>query len=408
MIHKISAKILASVIFLTICLAADAQTRQAVVVDSLSRRPLPRATVFDRGGKAIGITSDKGILPTIPAYAYPVTVRYLGYHPHVISSPAAGEIAMRENASRLAEIVVRPGKREMLHLLAYVREYSTFSSYGDTVRLFREKNVDFMIPVGKKTRYKGWASPRLLRSKSYYRFTDSTGLDSVSDYFYGNFSWTDWIGIVAREKIPAALAAKEAGTDTVMGRVSPAAVWRKNGESIRLDIDILSDSTCGKWVPSIPWTLLGNLGFNRLEVGYLFDEVYSGQVSADNLSAMSAYIESTGRGAALNRFFHNAGTVYVETHAEVFFIDKEYISVKEARRWEKKKEELEADEGEILTSDDIPLPDAATLALMDRVESIDHTATRLKIIPDQRLVGRKELFKPKKRGFLKSLKSLIM
>ena len=84
--------------------------------------------------------------------------------------------------TELPEMVVESGKRRVLHMLAYVREYSTLSSYGDTVLLFREKMVDYMFVPDKKMRFKGWTIPRILKTKSYYRFTDGQGLDSVSDY----------------------------------------------------------------------------------------------------------------------------------------------------------------------------------------------------------------------------------
>lgn len=78
-------------------------------------------------------------------------------------------------------------------MLAYVREYSTLSTYSDTVTLFREKMVDFMIVPDRKMKFRGWTSPRLLTSRSYYRFTDGEGLDSVSDRFnnhlHGRTGW---------------------------------------------------------------------------------------------------------------------------------------------------------------------------------------------------------------------------
>ncbi|MDE5870386.1 MAG: hypothetical protein K2H22_00350, partial [Muribaculaceae bacterium] len=81
----------------------------------------------------------------------------------------------------LPEVKVSTKHRPILHLTGYIRELSTMTSSADTLLLYREKWVDFMIPTGKEKRYKGWSDPRLLKTKSYYKWTDSSGLDSVSD-----------------------------------------------------------------------------------------------------------------------------------------------------------------------------------------------------------------------------------
>ena len=91
----------------------------------------------------------------------------------------------------LPELTVNPGKRKIIHILAYVREYSSMASWNDTVFLFREKMVDYMLPANNKVKFKGWLSPRILSSRSYYRFPNSNGLDSVSDVYRLYFSWGD-------------------------------------------------------------------------------------------------------------------------------------------------------------------------------------------------------------------------
>ena len=74
----------------------------------------------------------------------------------------------KRSVTELPEVLVESRHRNMLHVLAYVREYSTLTTYRDTVFLFREKMVDFMLPANKKTGYRGWRIPRVIRSESYY------------------------------------------------------------------------------------------------------------------------------------------------------------------------------------------------------------------------------------------------
>ena len=63
----------------------------------------------------------------------------IGYSPATIDSPDIEEIALEEIEYELPEIVVDSKRHKVLHLIGYVREYSTLSTYTDTVVLFREK-----------------------------------------------------------------------------------------------------------------------------------------------------------------------------------------------------------------------------------------------------------------------------
>lgn len=77
--------------------------------------------------------------------------------------------------TELPEVVVVSKNNKVLHMLAYLREYSTMTTFTDTVFLFREKMVDFMLP-SRGIRYKGWKTPRVLTSRSYFRFTTALAL----------------------------------------------------------------------------------------------------------------------------------------------------------------------------------------------------------------------------------------
>ena len=118
------------------------QTHTAVVADAVTGMPLANASVFDRHGKAIGISNNRGRLPLIGKESYPVTVRYLGYEETSVSEAHGDTIFMQENIPELPEVTVETRQHRVLHMLAYVREYSTLSTYTDTVSLFREKMVE--------------------------------------------------------------------------------------------------------------------------------------------------------------------------------------------------------------------------------------------------------------------------
>ena len=115
---------------------------RVVVADSTTGVPLPNASVYDRNGRAVGITDGKGSLPRIARDRYPITIRYIGFEERRVEADGCRDtVFLRENVSELPELTVESKKHRLLHILAYVREYSTLATYTDTVFLFREKTV---------------------------------------------------------------------------------------------------------------------------------------------------------------------------------------------------------------------------------------------------------------------------
>ena len=215
-----------------------------VVVDSLTGIPLARVTVHDRNGHTIAVTSDRGVMPSIDAASYPLTLSSMGYRPVVVPAPGRQIINMSETSYNLPEVVVNPGKREALRIKAYVREYASLSTYSDTVLLFREKMVDFMVPSKKTKGYKGWLKPRVLDSRSFYHFSDANGLDSVSNSYRQHFSWADWVGIVDHTVIPDAFRDAEVMADSIAGASGPAAFWQLYMIHIEMSSNMSSNDIC--------------------------------------------------------------------------------------------------------------------------------------------------------------------
>lgn len=67
--------------------------------------------------------------------------------------------SLSENVSELPEVIVESRRHLVLHILAYVRECSSLTTYDDTVFLFREKMVDYMLPSDKKVKFKDGQPP---------------------------------------------------------------------------------------------------------------------------------------------------------------------------------------------------------------------------------------------------------
>lgn len=378
------------------------------VIDAESGYPVARVSVYDRGGRMLGTADDQGVLSAISSGNYPVTLRSLGYEDLTVIRPGDSVILMERRIVDLPEVAVNTRKRPILHLTGYVRELSSMSTSMDTVRLYREKWVDFMIPTGNEKHFKGWLSPRLLTSKSYYRFTDWRGTDSVSDRSSHHFSWSDWISLPRRQNLPAPVKRITTGSDTLMGKYSPVEIWQRDSDRVAVEVNILADKMKGKWMPRLENPIWKDMEFERLVMGYGYSDVDTFAVKPDNIDRMMCYIESNGRGHRMFRFNRDEEEIYVCTYMDLTIVDREYITVKEAKR--KEKDHLGALEEArmVFQSESVPR-DSLINDLIARVNSIDHDGRRLTMELDTR-VGNGRMPTPpgtKKQNLLRSAKRLF-
>lgn len=357
-----------------------------IVADSLSRAPLSGASVFDRKGRFIGISGTNGALPPVSEGDYPLTVRYMGFMEKRVPQAVTDTVLMQENVTELRELLVESEKQRVLHILAYAREYSTLTTYSDTVTMFREKMVDYMIPSSGKTKFKGWRIPRILKSKSYYRFSNNLGLDSVSDRCRNFFSWSDWVGLAPVRALPRRLQLSEWAADTLRGTYSASEIWTRKEDRIDLNVDVLADSTGRKWVPGVAGFFRNDLDFEQFRLHLTYDNVVDDSVSPLSLSGYSFNIESNGRGRGMFMFNRRDEPIFVSTYGEVYPVEKEFISVGEAKKWDKFGERVK--ELEMMEPAEAPELQPEILALISRVNELDHVKVRLDFTPDHRLAGR--------------------
>ena len=290
--------------------------------------------------------------------------------------------AARDRNITLKEVTVNARHREVLHTLGYVREFSELTAGSDTVFLYREKWVDFMLPSASVKRFKGWSLPRILSSKSYYHFTNGEGLDSVSDRFNHHFSWADWIQIPGRIKLPPNVYIGD-GTDTIHGRDRPTEIWRRTDDRIDLTVNVLADTASRRWVPALGSFFHSGLDFERFDVRYLLKDIAGDCLTPHNLDAITVNIESNGRGRDLYRFNRPQVAYYVRTYAEMYIADREYISQKEAQKIERNP--FSESELERMLPAEMANLDPEILSLIARVNAIDTLAVRTNLPVDQNI-----------------------
>lgn len=361
------------------------EARQSIVVDAESYVPVEMVSIFNRSGKMIATGDENGELPDINKGAYPLTLRSLGYADKKVASPKDSIIEMTRMAFDLPEVKVDTRKRPILHLTGYLREISTMSSSSDTIMLYREKWVDFMIPSEKEKHYGGWLEPRILKSKSYYKFTNVDGKDSVSDRINHHFSWSDWLSLPPRVKQPNAIVGSQSVADTVMGLSSFAELWRRDSTKYRVDVDVLADTLRGKWASRLNSRLWQDLDFKRLLLTFEYSDCDTVYVKPQNIDRMSCYIESMGRGHDMFRFNNLYDNfLYVTTYVDLVIADREYLTVKDARKKEKDRLFALEEASLVLESEKLPR-DSVINDLIARVNAIDHDQRRLNMELDKRV-----------------------
>lgn len=340
------------------------------LVDNVTGTPLPMASITDCRGNVVGMTNQEGIIPSISDDRFPVTFSYIGYRSLELRQPVTDDVGMTPLVYELSDVVVRPQDRPMLHITAYVREVSSILG-PDSVTLFAERIVDYMLPVGK-TRFKGWNNPRKLASKVYMRMTNAEGLDSVSrDVGNDVIIWSNILGSVPSSfYFPASMNSDVvSAVDTVMGKYAPKFIWQKNGGIIRCFADALADSK--EHVISPKFLKLFGLTTDITDMtrNYVF-HVGDGNPSLTNMTSMSIAMDMRLRGKMYKKFANSSEPIIEKSYIEVYFTDYEYLSVEEAKKL--KKDPPAVSEADVIAPPGVPELHQGVRQIVERVEALEN------------------------------------
>lgn len=301
----------------------------------------------------------------------------------LVAAPAA--ICTQPKLNELPELVVDGKSRNILHLLGYVREYSTLASYTDTVTLCRIKWVDFMIPTTSDAKIEGWKTPRILSVRSYYNFRNAQGLDSVSDRYCRHFSWTDWVRLNNRMPIPENIRKSEIAVDTVFGKYQPGEIWSREHDRISVHLDALADSTPRRWLPRMAPFFRDNTNFERVTFDYNFSTSEPLYVFPRDLTSITLNVDARFPGSEMF-LWKKDQPAFTTTSAQIYIVDREYVTAKEARKYA--KERLTAEHTDLLPIPDwVPDVDSATEILIARVNALNHDSIHVNRLSDKRLSG---------------------
>ena len=256
-----------------------------------------------------------------------------------------------------------------MHLTGYMREITSVLSSSDSVAIFKESVVDFLVPV-EKTKVKGWNKARELASKTYVRMSNYSGLDSVStNHEYEFMLWGNRKSLIpSGTKIPAKIKGTDLACDTIMGKYYPKIIWWKNGDITRWHGDALANE---KNHVTTPWALkLFGLTADVTEISenYVFDTPDGDFIRPTDLRQVSVAIDMLAKGKLFKKAFDSSSPVNVRTYMELYLTDREFLSEEEGK--ELKKEVPFIEPSDILAPANANPLHPAIMRTVERVNSL--------------------------------------
>lgn len=207
-----------------------------------------------------------------------------------------------------------------------------------------------------------------------------------------------------RVALPSALTKEMAPSDTLFGKYSPIEIWDKNSDVVTVQVNVLADTVGRRWVPNLKFFFTDDkVEFEDLKLNLHYSNVLGGSLRQRDLDRLSYRLDANGRGYSMFRFNRREEPYFATTEGEVYVLEMEYISEREAKKWAKRK--YDDDEVEIIRAQDAPPLDDATLALIDRVEHIDKNLAKLNYVPDRSMM-RMERHRSKGGEALRYLKNI--
>lgn len=320
-----------------LCLAASTKA-EVVITDAGSGLPLAKASIFDRNGLFIATTDNDGLVPeTIGADAYPINVRYVGFKPVDVKSPDYGTVLMRESSYELPEVEVNDKNRNILHITAYVRDYGSLIEPSDTMNLFTERIVDFMLPLNKKAGYKGWTKPRVLAEREYSHIIKNRKDARTDSMRYSETHTPTGFNNALSDKfeIPQELTSGKAKKVTYNGKYGPKDSWVTLSDSYILNRDLLADTKNHVFSPKGLKLFGMTTDVIRNDAMFNFDRDASGVISPDQINEAAYHFSVVFKGKAFRWISGQNDPININCYGELFVIDREYLTADEAKALKK-------------------------------------------------------------------------
>lgn len=307
-------------------------TAQQRVVDVMDNSPIASATIFDASGSVVGITSTDGDFSEVPASAYPITIRCIGFEQLVIDSLENKEWQMIPIMYELEDAVIS-AKPQILKQTFYIREYFTLCNEVDTITFFVERMADRFTPASKNVKFSK-TSMRDLNARSYAHYKMS-GVDSVAVDYKTEFPSMAMLIEPEIEPITPheSLLKSDSPTKTYekQGKSGVEVIQKLNDQTFTMYQDVLAERK--DHTHSIWWLKLAGLTtvFNQCNMTYIYRANDKNSYTPKDLIEASLVMEGDGKGKTYRLLFHTEKPLLIRAMIELYVVDRDYLSKEEAK-----------------------------------------------------------------------------
>ena len=322
------------VLFIISLLFCSSVVAQKKVIDAVDQSPISAASIFDAAGNMVGLTLLNGDFPEIPASSFPITLRCLGYEPLTIEHPLDKTWEMTPMAYEMEELIVVPVKRNVLKQTFYVREYFSIYNAKDSMTLFFEYMAHRFVPTTKDAKFGGNSSLRILNKSCYSRYKvgnkDSVAIDynskfpSLLSVFDSNNKQLEVAEELKAQKGPNKLYQKTSKSGMSL-------IQKQNAQTFTSIEDFLANKNNHTFSP-LPFKIMGmTMDINQLFLTHTYRANDSCVYLPKDLLEAGFVMEAIGRGKHIRRAIKSENPVDIRSMVELYLVDSEYLSNKEAK-----------------------------------------------------------------------------
>ena len=338
------------------------------IKDARSGLPLPKASIFDKNGAFIAVSNEDGTIPSsVNSQSFPINIRYVGYLPVELKTPADQDVLMYESTYQLPEVVVDDKSRNLLYILAFVRDYTTGYDANDTLVYYQEQIVDFVLPLTKKTKEKGWKKARILASREYDHVIKNRK-DVQKDTFRYKENQNNKNGqtysLNEKFEIPEQLISGDQTKVVIDGKYYPQETWTKIGDSYILYKDELADEKNHVYSPNALKVLGATADNTRNEAIFKFTPDSNGQIKPDKINEVAFFFDVTLKGKLWKMASKQKEPIVLSTYGELYVIDRAYLTAEEVKDLKKNPTVIDVN---FKVPENIPEPPAEITDLKNKV-----------------------------------------
>lgn len=298
----------ASLILLSFIFAFSLRAEN-VVLDSVTRRPIPGAALFTSRGYISDLSDSIGRYSSPSVYDYPLLVRALGYKPARIGF-LSDTIMLRPSSPALPpDTTVTSPEKPVKRVRAFVREFTTIVTGTDSLKIMTEGNIEFILH-GNLAKNGGRADDwRVLCSRSRREClrtirTLEDNEDHFSPFVRIASLWHDTLSIKSKGLLPVP-------------------------DGYLLTVEPLAEMKVAEWEPAQLKRTGMHSALTSFSQNYLFgastDSLTTGQLREASFS-----IIATATGSAIKRLYGVPDDFTILTYIEIFPYAFEPLTLRDA------------------------------------------------------------------------------